>query len=118
MRKLSKEEEKFINEQASIYVNFIPSKADEENLRRDFGLERVFAYSCLRCNYLWFPKDYDPAEKLITQFPPPKVCARCKSKYWNKEPQRKIKSRYGASVARLRAYFRQRDRYGPDFKYH
>ena len=74
------------------------------------GLKAVLAYHCLRCQYLWFPRDYEIAEKNIIQITPPKSCARCKSKYWNKKPQRKIKYRYGGPVAGARAYFRTQDR--------
>ena len=80
------------------------------------GLLAVLAYHCMRCNYLWFPKDYDYAEKLITKIPLPKSCARCKSKYWNIEPRRKIKHRHHApfSISRVRAYHRQvGERYEP-----
>ena len=74
------------------------------------GLKAVLAYHCKRCNYLWFPRDYEISEKNIIQITPPKSCARCKSKYWNKKPQRKIKYRYGGPVAGARAYFRTQDR--------
>jgi len=74
------------------------------------GLKAVLAYHCIRCQYLWFPRDYDIVEKNIIQITPPKSCARCKSKYWNKKPQRKIKYRFGGPVAGARAYFRTQDR--------
>ena len=77
---------------------------------RDLGLYAVLAYHCKRCNYLWFPRDYEISEKNIIEITPPKSCARCKSKYWNKKPQRKIKYRYGGPVAGARAYFRNQDR--------
>jgi len=74
------------------------------------GMMAVLAYHCKRCDYLWFPRDYSIVEKNIIDIPPPKSCARCKSKYWNKKPQRKIKYRYGAPVAEARAYYRQKDK--------
>jgi hypothetical protein len=74
------------------------------------GLKAVLAYYCKRCHYLWFPRDYEIVEKNIIEITPPKSCARCKSKYWNKKPQRKIKYRYGGSIAGARAYFRNQDR--------
>ena len=77
---------------------------------KDLGLKAVLAYHCLRCQYLWFPRDYEIVEKNIIEITPPKSCARCKSKYWNKIPQRKIKYRFGAPVAGARAYFRTQDR--------
>jgi hypothetical protein len=76
----------------------------------DLGLKAVLAYHCLRCQYLWFPRDYEIVEKNIIEITPPKSCARCKSKYWNKKPQRKIKYSYGGSIAGARAYFRRQDR--------
>lgn len=77
---------------------------------KELGLKAVLAYHCRRCQYLWFPRDYEIVEKNIIEITPPKSCARCKSKYWNKKPQRKIKYRYGAPVAGARAYFRRQDR--------
>ncbi len=74
------------------------------------GLKAVLAYHCIRCDYLWFPRDYYIVEKNIIEITPPKSCARCKSKYWNKKPQRKIKYRYGGSIAGARAYWRTQDR--------
>ena len=62
------------------------------------GLTQTWAYHCLRCNYLWFPKDFD-AFTYNTAFggrniffrKSPKSCARCKSKYWKSLPKRKTK---------------------------
>jgi hypothetical protein len=79
------------------------------------GLERVYAYHCSRCNYVWLPKDYDfiidDSEALFRR-DPPKACARCKSKQWMSLRSRKTKheGEYAlsvSSVARLRALHRQ-----------
>jgi hypothetical protein len=79
---------------------FDDTLTDEDD---DKGIWLVFAYHCQRCNYLWFPKDYDV---LITDdirtMTPPKACARCKSKYWNRIPA-KIENHDLGSVARRRA---------------
>lgn len=60
------------------------------------GLVITYAYHCNRCNYVWFPKDFDPVFSSTTSGglnlidkKPPKACARCKSKYWNSPPRRK-----------------------------
>ena len=62
------------------------------------GLVVTYAYHCQRCNYQWFPKDFDAVLSSATSGGlnlihkiPPKACARCKSKYWNSPPKRKTK---------------------------
>jgi len=59
------------------------------------GLKLTFAYHCNRCDYLWFPKDFDDFGKYmfrdIMNLIPPKSCARCKTRSWNKPIQRKMK---------------------------
>jgi hypothetical protein len=62
------------------------------------GLVVTYAYHCQRCNYLWFPKDFDAVLSSATSGGlnlihkiPPKACARCKSKYWNSPPKRNTK---------------------------
>ena len=72
------------------------------------GLMLVQAYHCIRCNYLWFPRDYDPAYHDIKNMEPPKACARCKSKYWRRIPYREIKHSVEkvGSIARKRAVLR------------
>lgn len=52
------------------------------------GLMLMWVYNCLRCGYLWLPRSYDPTTQDIETMDPPKACAKCKSKYWNR-----IKSR-------------------------
>ncbi len=37
-------------------------------------------YSCIRCNYKWFPRSKSK----------PKVCPKCKSAYWNTPRRRDI----------------------------
>ncbi len=67
--------------------------SDEENRATELSLWKVWAYHCYRCNYLWFPKDYDYGlDNPILNMTPPTSCARCKSKYWNKIPQRRTKN--------------------------
>ena len=63
---------------------------------RKKGLFITYAYHCNRCNYAWFPKDFDAIFSSVTsgglnliRQTPPKSCARCKSKYWNSPPKRK-----------------------------
>ena len=97
----------------------------------DLGLERTLAYHCKRCNYLWFPKDFEPVNRRtgnivyvgenIFELEPPKACARCKSRYWMKHPVRQSNSVESTgyrdtdfagihkmdSVPRLRALHRQ-----------
>lgn len=72
------------------------------------GLMLVHAYHCIRCNYLWFPRDYDPAYHDIKNMEPPKACARCKSKYWRRIPSREIKHSVEkvGSIARRRSILR------------
>lgn len=79
-----------------------------EQLMEERGLMTVLAYHCIRCNYLWFPRDYDPAYDDIERMEPPKACARCKSKYWNQIPCRKIEHSVEqvGSIARKRAVLR------------
>ena len=47
-----------------------------EDRSGESGLMRVYAYHCSRCNYLWFPKDYDfhlMDREAIFELEPPKV---------------------------------------------
>jgi hypothetical protein len=60
------------------------------------GLRLTFAYHCNRCDYLWFPKDFDyygkdKHMKDIFNLAAPRACARCKSKLWNKPRKRKMR---------------------------
>ena len=88
------------------------------------GLTNVWAYHCNRCNYVWLPKDFDMAhdrvemEKRKMEFvadfgedlfyrKPPKSCARCKSKYWNKSPSRKTKNTFKDSKYFLHKYMQE-----------
>jgi hypothetical protein len=48
------------------------------------NLVAVWAYWCYRCGYVWLPRDYDANSDNTLDREPPKSCARCKSKYWNK----------------------------------
>ena len=49
------------------------------------GLMKTYAYHCNRCDYLWFPRDYEYEHDDIMKMKPPKSCARCKSKLWRQE---------------------------------
>ena len=79
------------------------------------GLVIAYAYHCQRCNYLWFPKDFDAVFSSATSGglnlihrTPPKACARCKSKYWNSPFKRKTdrtsKETTKFSTHKLRSY--------------
>ena len=67
----------------------------------DKSIVAAWCYYCKRCNYIWFPKDHSGYQTYsgkneiidngILNRDPPKSCARCKSKYWNKDPIRKTK---------------------------
>jgi len=69
-----------------------PEEQEAEKLREEKGIISAYVYNCLRCHYMWIPRwannvnplDYN--EKILSS-DPPKSCARCKSKYWNKLPQ-------------------------------
>ena len=115
MSELTEEEQnRLLSELTDSLMSNSPEKGRYERMtlreHRELGLYAVLAYYCKLCHYLWFPRYYEMAEKNIIEITPPKSCARCKSKYWNKIPQRKIKYRYGAPVAGARAYFRRQDR--------
>lgn len=67
-------------------------------LLKKLGLITTLVYHCQRCNYLWLPKDFDAQfsdygsiYETIANLVPPKACARCKSRQWNKEPVRNTK---------------------------
>ena len=66
----------------SVRPNEQQSKAEAK------GLIKVYAYHCNRCNYLWFPRDYDYSFRSspILEMDPPKSCARCKSRSWQRLP--------------------------------
>ena len=66
---------------------------EKTNKACNLGLWQVYAYHCMRCHHIWFPRwisGYHPEsyEKLLFDVEPPKSCAKCKSKYWNRIPQR------------------------------
>lgn len=66
---------------------------EKTNKACNLGLWQVYAYHCMRCHHVWFPRwisGYHPEsyEKLLFAEEPPKSCAKCKSKYWNRIPQR------------------------------
>ncbi|MGH9982056.1 MAG: hypothetical protein ACRD6U_10945 [Nitrososphaeraceae archaeon] len=72
----------------------------DEKKAMDKNIVAAWCYYCKRCHYIWFPKDHSgyqtySREKIIDEGildrAPPKSCARCKSKYWNKDPIRKTK---------------------------
>ena len=46
------------------------------------GKTQVYAYICDRCGHKWVPRQ---------QGVEPKVCPKCKSPYWSRPRQRKVK---------------------------
>ena len=38
---------------------------------------KVYGYLCERCDHRWLPNSLNATEE-------PKVCSKCKSRYWNK----------------------------------
>lgn len=46
----------------------------------------VEGWQCTRCAHKWVPRYYYSADKSMI---PPKVCPKCKSPYWDKEPRKK-----------------------------
>ena len=105
-------------------VNF-DNPVQLENAAFELGLERTYAYHCRRCNYAWFPRDFDPSNltedpyshflgQNIFNLEAPKACARGKSTQWRKDPRRKSKHTPREdifhdmlTIHRLRAWHRQ-----------
>ena len=109
---MTSEEKDTIEVDKELFLSLIRGPDPEkENKAAELGLWQVWAYHCMRCNYVWLPRDVDFSlyhEDYMFNTEPPKSCARCKSKYWNKVPQRETKnSGKMYSVARLRALRRQ-----------
>jgi hypothetical protein len=84
-----------------------------EKMASELGLVNVWAYHCSRCNYTWLPKDFDlgcrepfelegskSGQELLYR-PPPKSCARCKSRSWNIPPHKG--SERGQSKTKIKA---------------
>jgi hypothetical protein len=90
-----------------LYLSMIRGPDPEkEDRAAELGLIELWIYHCNRCNYTWLPKDFDYRgnNNILFDMELPKSCARCKSKYWNKTPQRETKnSGKMYSVARFRA---------------
>ncbi len=76
--------------------------SEREKLKRwlgrlkKLGIVITYSYHCNRCNHVWFPRDFDATFSSsitigpdIAQYPRPKACARCKSRYWNLPPKRR-----------------------------
>jgi hypothetical protein len=73
----------------------------DEKKAMDKSIVAAWCYYCKRCNYIWFSKNHSGYQTFgtkdeiidegILDRDPPKSCARCKSKYWNKHPIRKTK---------------------------
>ena len=78
-----------------LYIQLLNSGNDKTSKADELGLWKVWAYHCVRCNHVWFPRyakwQHVAKEEIIFNLEPPKSCARCKSKYWNTLPQREIK---------------------------
>ncbi len=47
---------------------------------------KLTQYTCNRCGYKWIPRNPDP-----------KVCAKCRSPYWNSPRKNKVKEENKAS---------------------
>jgi hypothetical protein len=89
------EEEQMKKLDRDMFVSALQQGIDveEENKASRLGLWQVYAYHCLRCHHVWFPRwisGYHPYyfKELLFAEEPPKSCAKCKSKYWNRIPQR------------------------------
>jgi hypothetical protein len=110
-----------------LHIQYLQAMRDPfEDRAAERGLTQVWAYHCQRCNYVWLPRDFDLAwygepkahpeatkrgQDLLFR-EPPKVCARCKSRYWNRFPQRNTFHSNGVDhdmdmAPRLRALHRQ-----------
>ena len=84
------------------HIIMVYSRKDENLM--DMGIRLAYAYFCYRCEYFWFPKDFDPEVENIEDRPLLKGCARCKSKYWNQLPiTERGHDSMGDSIARFRA---------------
>lgn len=88
------QEEEELEEQLKKYIERLRKLGLKPLIKK--GLIVTLAYHCNRCNYSWFPKDFDATfqkrtitNKKLMNRAPPKACARCKSKYWNSEPKNK-----------------------------
>ena len=64
--------------------SFIDLSHDKRVGNNGLAVVAVWCYRCYRCGHIWLPKDYDVSELNTLAREPPKSCARCKSKYWNK----------------------------------
>jgi hypothetical protein len=91
------------------------SRNELDEKAHKLGLHQMWAYRCMRCNYVWFPRDFDPMSmdgNELVQREPPKSCARCKSKQWNDLHRRYTKTYDNdfidsVGLPRLRALHRQ-----------
>jgi uncharacterized protein YerC len=115
--------QKQIQIQKQAYVEQEEEELDpREKLRRwleclkKVGVVMTYSYHCKRCNHVWFPKDFDAMFEnafitidMIINFPSPKACARCKSKYWNSPPKRKTKHSSMKPITDNQAKIRERD---------
>ena len=74
--------------------------------RSDKGLVAAWVYHCYRCGHIWLPRDYDVSHINTLARDPPKACARCKSKYWNRF-RRVIDDGKYTSITRNSAQYRE-----------
>ncbi|HJT48177.1 MAG TPA: hypothetical protein VJ729_08325 [Nitrososphaeraceae archaeon] len=81
---------------------------DDDNAAQK-GMVAVWAYHCIRCNYVWLPKDYDFGTERTEDREAPKSCAKCKSKYWNSYPRDDLKGKPYSNTKRTEASRRRQD---------
>ena len=89
------EDEKMKKLDRDMLISALHQGTDIEQMNKasELGLWQVWAYHCMRYEHVWFPRwvsGYHPEyfEQLLFHAEPPKSCAKCKSKYWNRIPQK------------------------------
>lgn len=96
---VEKQEKKNVEIDEELFIQLLHgnSSSSEDKAIADLGLWKVWAYHCIRCKYVWFPRyaefQHVTNEAIMFNLEPPKSCARCKSKYWNQIPRREIKKK-------------------------
>jgi hypothetical protein len=75
MSELTKEEQDRLISELTDQLYPSPEKGRYEGMTLPehiaLRLKAVLAYHCLRCQYLWFPRDYEIVEKNIIEIIPP-----------------------------------------------
>ena len=106
-----KEKRETIEIDKELYLSMIQSPdSRKKNKAAELGLVNVWAYHCMRCNYVWFPRFlsdylYIDYEELLFNEEPPKSCARCKTKYWNEVPRRETKKKKRVLLIKIKIIF-------------